>query len=103
MNQNSFEDKHIKIYIEKPDGSIESELANISEKDQYRAVFAWGQYLIKRENEPSGVEILERIWENQLSGSGINRWDGINYLYYQLCSMIAYRESKNKIKESEEL
>lgn len=103
MNQNSFEDKHVKIYIEKPDDSVESELAKISEKDQYRAVFAWGHYLIKRENEPAGVEILEKIWENHLSGSGVNRWEGINYLYYQLCSMIAYREAKNKIKESEEL
>jgi hypothetical protein len=97
MNSNSFEEKHLQIYIEKPDDSINQILNSLSESDQYRAISAWGTYLIEREIEPSGVEILEKIWEENLSQLGIKRFDGINYLYFQLCSAIAYKESKIRL------
>lgn len=101
MNPNSFENKHLKIYVESPDDPVKSDLEALSEQDQYSAIVAWGKYLIHREIEPIETQILETIWENRLKENGVSRYDGINFLYFQLCSIVAYRLSNQLISKDD--
>jgi len=101
MNPNSFENKHLKIYIDEPDDPIRSDLESLSEQDQYGAISAWGKYLIHREIEPIETRILENIWESRLKEAGVTRYDGINFLYFQLCSIVAYRLSNQLISKDD--
>jgi hypothetical protein len=101
MNSNSFENKHLKIYIEGPDDPIKLDLESLSDQNQYSAILAWGKYLIHREIEPIETEILEKIWESRLKENGVTRYDGINYLYFQLCSIVAYRISNQLISKDD--
>ena len=102
MNSNSFENKHSKLYIEIPDTeeSVENRLKELSKRDQYSAIIGWRECLNQSTPfKPEGAKILEEIWKEVLLEKGISRWDGVTYLYYQLCDIVANEVASEKIKD----
>ena len=86
------------LYTDAPESGLHEHILKLTNEDRSKAILAWGSYLNKKQTEPPGVNILESIWEKFLKDEGVDRWNGINYIYYQLCSIVSYEWSKQQIK-----
>lgn len=95
-----FESKHLHLYIPDISSGVYEEIGRLSEDDLLRAIHAWSYYLDGRQTELPGVSIIEKIWERCLKEEGVTRFNGISYIYFQMCARVASDQAINYIREN---